>query len=194
MTERQRPRRRRLPASAHPLVGLALVGLLAACSSSEPDSTPTPTSTLPPVPTVAPDAGDPIGLDCDELVTPERMQEYSASVRLEGPAERADSDQLTEIVDHSGLLCRWNDDDSGNDIEIGVASLDEQSITALANHAVRESNAVPTYGSEGYFAFEDGSGTAQIFDGDHWIVLVSADFTEPGVVAPLADAVLDSLG
>lgn len=193
MTARTRPRRGHQLAVACSMLGVALAGLLVGCSSTDTSTESPPTPTLPPVPTVVPDVGEPIDLTCEDLVPTDAMHGYSASVRFEGQDEKPDSDELADIARHSGLLCQWHDAESGSDINIGVASLDKQSITALANRAVRESNAVPTYGSEGYFAYESGIGTAQIFDGKYWIVLVSADFTEPGIVAPIASAALDSL-
>jgi hypothetical protein len=71
--------------------------------------------------------------------------------------------------------------------------LPEPALTDLKNETSTESNSVPTYGVEGYFAVNGGFGQAQAFTGDYWIVIESRDFAEPGDVTPLMEAVVGAL-
>ena len=79
-------------------------------------------------------------------------------------------------------------------IEIAVAHLGPEDIDKLANNLVLTTPSVPTYGGVDYFVYKDGTGTANVFSGDYWIVAHSTDFFEPGDPAKLIESVKTALG
>jgi hypothetical protein len=101
------------------------------------------------------------------------------------PAATAKSEQ--------GIACRWQNQTSGDAIDISVAHLDAASIESLKNDAVAKSTMVPTYGDEAYFSVSGGIGTAIVFQGNYWLVASSVDFLEPGDPADLITAALSAL-
>jgi hypothetical protein len=102
------------------------------------------------------------------------------------------TDAATAISEH-GIACRWQNQTSGDTIDISVAHLDAASIEALKNDAVEKSTMVPTYGDEAYFSVSGGVGTAIVFQGTYWLVATSVEFAEPGDPADLITAALSAL-
>jgi hypothetical protein len=92
-----------------------------------------------------------------------------------------------------GIACRWQNQTSGDNIDISVAHLDATSIESLKNDAVDKSTMVPTYGDEAYFSVSGGVGTAIVFQDDFWLVASSVEFAEPGDPADLITAALGAL-
>ncbi|WP_437582311.1 hypothetical protein ACSAGD_08585 [Paramicrobacterium sp. CJ85] len=199
------------------LIALAAASLtLTACAPPVDDASPTSTTSAAPTdaatdgppadthseapsdptaapPTTNPDAGEDVGLACDEAITLQQMYDYNSNISLLGEYTPGGKTLQGKVASFKGLTCQWSNNTSGRTIDLGIAKLDSESLDALANEAVNSSNSVPTYGEEGYFIVESGVGTAQIFTDSYWVVLSSKDFTEPGAVEPLAKAVLGNL-
>lgn len=198
---------------ARPISVLAVAAtgvlLLAGCTAGDPQNTesPRPTSSASTEPTApeespAPEPTDDtvvsqeIGLDCGELITAEQMYTLDANFTLLENAEPADDTKAAQIAGMDGLVCQWQHGTSGLTIDVAVARLTDDELTALKNLAVTESTQVPTYGEppiEGYFSPQGDEGEAQIFTGSYWLTLRSVTFLEPGDVIPLADAAMGNL-
>lgn len=161
----------------------------AATGGSTPRTVPsvTPTPTDPPTP---------VGLTCEQVVTPEQLQASMPSYAADpGYAPKAGSLEK-RIADWQGVACAWHDKTSGDVIQVAVARPPASALEGLKNSAITASNPVPTYGVppqvEGYFA-PGSSGQVQIFRGSYWIVADSTVFQEPGDAAPLMEKVLESV-
>lgn len=185
------------------LVSLALAGCGGQTGSSGSGST-TPGSTASnggsasaaPTPTPTPtDPPTPVTLSCDQLVTADQLYAYNPNL---GPAQdyspKDDSLQKT-IADWKGVTCAWQNQTSGDIIQIAVAQPPASALEDLKNKAITVAEPVPTYGTppiEGYFKAGD-SGQAQVFRGPYWIVAESTAFFEPGDAAPLLENVLANI-
>lgn len=193
---------RRLALFAAP-IALASALLLAGCvptSSEDPGQggtsaapTPTATGTPGPTPTTEP-VITPITIGCDQLISPQAMYDFSQNVALLPSFTPEPGTAAAEAVDLGGLACRWTNQSSGENIDISVANLPADDLTARKNELVQTSNSVPTYEVEGYFEVTDGVGEAQAFDDPYWIAATSVLFAEPGDAQPLVAAAIAGLG
>jgi hypothetical protein len=176
------------------------IALLAGCTpdgdGTDPSATPntsgTPSGEPSPEPTDAP-VGVPISATCDDLVSPDTLYIYNPNF---GPIDGFTPDDGTPAASalaYQGVACRWQNQTSGDTIDLSVAQLDDDSLTALKNAAFEDSEMVPTYGEEAYFTVESGVGVAQVFQGPYWIVAESPIFFEPGDATELIQSVLDAL-
>ncbi|CAN5492965.1 hypothetical protein BH09ACT4_BH09ACT4_24720 [soil metagenome] len=187
-------------ASSFAVAALALA-VLAGCTPTEVDGTPTTaptdgtgqTSTPTPAPTDQP-VGTPIDATCDQLVSADTLFVYNPNFGpIDDFAPPVGSPAAT-AVSSGGVACRWQNQTSGDNIDISVAQLDENSLTALKNQAFDESEMVQTYGDEAYFTVADGVGVAQVFQGSFWIVAASPVFFEPGDATEVINSVIAALG
>jgi hypothetical protein len=194
-----------MPAAVrHAVTPIALaalaIALLAGCTpdgdGTDPSATPstsgTPSGEPSPEPTDAP-VGVPISATCDDLVSPDTLYIYNPNF---GPIDGFTPDDGTPAASalaYQGVACRWQNQTSGDTIDLSVAQLDDDSLTALKNAAFEDSEMVPTYGEEAYFTVESGVGVAQVFQGPYWIVAESPIFFEPGDATELIQSVLDAL-
>ncbi|MFU8945737.1 iron ABC transporter ATP-binding protein [Mycetocola zhadangensis] len=162
--------------------------------SSSATSEPTPTATVDP--TEAPVVSQPVGTTCDALITADDMYNFNPNFSLvEDGAPKADS-KAGQIAGMNGLTCQWVNNTSKETIDVAVAKLSDDELTALKNLAITESTPVPTYGAppiEGYFTVIGSEGEAQIFTGSYWIAVRSVAFFEPGDVEQLATAAMGHL-
>ena len=197
-----------MPSSAsRVLVSLALAGLLvtavSACATeteatpAQTSATPTPTATPTPEPTAtqAPvTVGKPVTIGCNTLVSPDAMYAFNPNYGLSESYTPAAGTEAATIVEAKGLACQWVNQTSGEVVQVAVADLPSDKITALKNNFVMNSNSVPTYGVEGYFQVEDVLGEAEAFSGTYWISASSDAFYEPGDAQPIVEAALAGIG
>jgi len=161
-------------------------GTASASPSSSPSASPTPSPTASTVST-------PITIGCNTLITPDDIYAFNPNFGLiERWTPKAGSAAAT-AKSEQGIACRWQNQTSGDTIDVSVAHLDAASIEALKNAAVEKSTMVPTYGDEAYFSVSGGVGTAIVFQGTYWLVATSVDFAEPGDPADLITAALGAL-
>jgi hypothetical protein len=191
-----------MPLSAAPPLAVAAIALvlLAGCVPTDPGGDPSATPTGPvetasptPEPTDQP-VGTPIDATCDELVTPDTLYIYNPNF---GPVDDYvpdPSSPAATALSYEGVACRWQNQTDGQNIDLSVAQLDEDSLTALKNTAFETSEMVPTYGEEAYFSVEQNVGVAQVFQGPYWIVVQSPVFFEPGDATELVQSVIAALG
>ena len=155
--------------------------------SGDPTGEPAPTLTAEPT-------GTPVTQSCDELVSADTIYIYNPNfVPVEFTPREGSA--AASAVGYQGVACRWQNGTSGDNIDLSIAQLDENSLTALKNSAFETSELVPTYGDEAYFSVGDnGVGTAEVFQGPYWIVVESPEFFEPGDASEIVQSVLDGLG
>jgi hypothetical protein len=157
-----------------------------ASPSDTPSASPTPSPTATTVST-------PITIGCNTLITPDDIYAFNPNFGLITSWKPTSGSAAATAKSEQGIACRWQNQTSGDNIDISAAHLDAASIESLKNDAVGKSTMVPTYGDEAYFSTSGGVGTAIVFQGDYWLVATSVDFLEPGDPADLITAALGSL-
>ncbi|WP_162924907.1 iron ABC transporter ATP-binding protein [Mycetocola zhujimingii] len=160
--------------------------------TSEPTSTPSETTPASDAPVVS----QPIDASCGDLVSADDIYNYNPNFTLVEDAAPNPDTKPGQIAGMNGLTCQWVHNTSKDTVDIAVAKLSDDELTALKNLAITESTPVPTYGAppiEGYFTVIDSQGEAQIFTGSYWIAARSTTFFEPGDVEELAEAVMQNL-
>jgi hypothetical protein len=193
-----------MPAVRHAVTPVAIaalaIALLSGCVPEEgpvdpvdPSASSTPTAEPSAEPTDAP-VGVPVGATCDELVSPDTLYIYNPNFGRINDFTPEDGTAAASALTYQGVACRWQNQTSGDTIDVSVAQLDDDTLTALKNAAFEDSEMVPTYGEEAYFLVEAGVGTAQVFEGPYWIVAESVVFFEPGDASELIQSVLAALG
>lgn len=190
--------RRLLPSLAVAAVTLAvLAGCVPQGGDVDPTGAPTggtgETSTPTPQPTDQP-SGTPISATCDQLVSADTLYVYNPNF---GPVDEftpKTGSPAASALSHDGIACRWQNETNGHTIDVSVADLDDDTLTALKNAAFEDSEMVPTYGEEAYFTVTDGVGSAQVFQGSFWIVAESPEFFEPGDATEIVQSVIAALG
>jgi len=155
-----------------------------ATDSPSASATPTPTPST---------VSIPITIGCNTLITPDDIYAFNPNFGLITSWTPKAGSAAATAKSEQGIACRWQNQTSGDTIDISVAHLDAASIEALKNAAVEKSTMVPTYGDEAYFSTSGGVGTAIVFQGDFWLVATSVDFLEPGDPADLITAALGAL-
>lgn len=153
--------------------------------SGDPSGEPAPTLTAQPV-------GETIDVTCDELVSPDTIYDFNPNF-VAVDFEPADGSVAASALEYSGIACRWQNQTSGDSIDLSVASLDDDTITALKNAAFEDSEMVPTYGEEAYFGVNGQVGSAQVFQGRYWIVAESPAFFEPGDATVIVESAIAAL-
>lgn len=179
-----------------PVAAIALL-LLAGCTPEEgasPEPEPT-VSTEAPTPEATDDAvvGTPVGATCDDLVSADALYAYNPNFAAIANFTPDDGTAAASAVAYQGVACRWENLSSGDQIDVSVAQLDDDTLTALKNAAFEDSEMVPTYGEEAYFTVDGGTGSAQVFLGPFWVVAESAIFYEPGDATEIVESVLAAL-
>lgn len=154
--------------------------------SDLPSASPTPSPTASIVST-------PITIGCDTLISPDNIYAFNPNFGLITNWTPKSASAAATAKSEQGIACRWQNQTSGDTIDVSVAHLDAASIESLKNAAVEKSTMVPTYGDEAYFSTNGGVGTAIVFQGTYWLVASSVDFAEPGDPADLITAALSSL-
>jgi len=163
-------------------------------ASGTPSASPSDTPSAPPTPSpTASVVSTPITIGCNTLITPDDMYAFNPNFGLIDNWTPKSGSAAATAKSEQGIACRWQNQTSGDTIDVSVAHLDAASIESLKNAAVEKSTMVPTYGDEAYFSTSGGAGTAIVFQGNYWLVATSVAFLEPGDPADLITAALGSL-
>ena len=158
--------------------------------SQSPSATPTPEATEETI------LSEPVGVTCDELLTPDDVYAFNPNVTFAEDGKPSADSKAGTIAGMNGLTCQWINNSSNETIDVAVAKLTDDQLTALKNLAVTESSQVPTYSSppvEGFFTVIKNQGEAQVFSGAYWVTLRSTAFFEPGDAEQLAEAAIGNL-
>jgi hypothetical protein len=191
-------RLRRVAVPAAVLLGLALLAGCVLSEEPEPEFTGPNPGTQPtgaPAPSItAHPVGTPIDATCDQLVSPDTVYQFNPNFVGIHDFTPSPGSIASSAVAYEGVACRWQNETNGQNIDVSAAQLDDETLTSLKNAAFADSQMVPTYGDEAYFAVEGGVGTAQVFQGSFWVVAESPVFFEPGDATEFVQSVLAGLG
>ncbi|RWZ46593.1 hypothetical protein ELQ90_14215 [Labedella phragmitis] len=189
----------RITAAAAMLAGGAL--LLSACtpepgptpsggaspspSSSGPGAeSPDPTATLP----EQPDLGE-AAPECTDVLSADDVYAYNPNYSAVAAPTPAAGSALAEAADLGGRLCRWSNDTNSAPVDIAVTIPGSENLDRVEEDASSSTPAPGLGGDAAFFDVVDGAGVAQVFAGDHWIVVSSPFFgeaTDAGeIVAPI---------
>lgn len=199
-------RRRRL---LGPIVALALVSLLTACTSNpvqagaDPDM---PSSESPgasgagadPSGTAEPSqpAGIPVSLTCDQILPLADVTKFDPALAPVAGYSPAAGSAAATVLSLQGVACAWATAVGAERVEVAVAQMSPADIEARKNAMVAESKQVPTFNTaadEGYFRLDGATGRADAFVGDYWVVAASPLFYEPGDAQTLVEAAAAAL-
>lgn len=196
-----------MPAASAPLIRRATMSLavaatlltLAACVEAPeqpqpPDSsaTPTDTATTTPAPTTT-DTPEALDIACADLVDLDTMYAFDPNYALLGAFDPDPGSLAADDVAAGGVACQWVRESGGSTIDISVAAYSDAQLDDLKNAAFGESQMVPTYGEEAYFAVSGGVGTAIVFQGRYRLVVASEAFFEPGEPTGIIESALAAL-
>jgi hypothetical protein len=191
------------------LAGAAAIGLTA-CTADDPATEPTSTSSPSSTPSTEPspsdspsvsatpsatptptaDAGEPVELSCEQLISAQQMYDYNNNFSLSDEFAPAPGSRAASAVEYQGLACEWVNDSSGDTIDIAVAKLSPATIEALTADAASAGKATTAFGVDGYFAVSGDEGRVDAFSDGYWIIADSEFFAEPADAKPL---VLDAI-
>lgn len=197
--EGMRPSRPSLILTSAAVLGVLLLAGCVPAPTEEPTASPTASSTPTATPSATPSPVPteeiiPFAVTCDQLLTADQVYAIDPNLALLGPVDADAGTPAAQVAAAGGTVCRWSHETSGATIDIAVAQLGAMASTALKNTLVVESNSVPTYEVEGYFAMNGANGEANAFPDPYWVSVVSPMFTEPGDALPYVSAVIGNLG
>lgn len=209
-----RPRRLRMRSTLSVLCGAALLAALTACSpgvplvtgapstppvvapsaeptteptvAPEPEPTTTPTTTPTPEPT-------PITLGCTDLVPLGVMYDFNPNFGTDPDYQPAAGSAAAQMAAAGGVACGWINQSSSEEIEIAVASMDDDALGAAYENAMANSTPVPLYGTEGFFSTDGDVGEAQAFTPEYWLIARSTAFVEASDAQNLVNVALSAL-
>lgn len=191
-----------------PLVATAL--LLSACgSAAAPDATakptrtatssasPTPSATAAAPeasPTPRPETGVPVGLTCDQLVTPQQIYDFNPNYGLVSGFLPEPGSLAGQAVAANGLACQWMNQTSGATIVVSAAHLDATSTQDRKDFLAETSTPVSSFGPDGYFDQGDLTSAAQAFPGEFWVTATSIAFFGADDAASIMGAATANVG
>ena len=140
----------------------------------------TPTATASPGPDASPtprvETGTPIGLSCNDVVTPQQIYDYNPNYGLVNGFVPQSGSLAGQAVAAHGLACRWLNQSSGATIDVSVAHLDAKSTAIRKDYLASTSTSVSNFGPDGYFDQGDVGSAAQAFPGEFWVTGTSIAF------------------
>ncbi len=167
-----------------------LILTLAACSSAvtppaapetsapfvtaQPESSSTPT---------ADSATFPLTQTCGQLVSLKTLYDFNPNVGPISAFTPQKGSNAETAVTKKGVACLFQNQSSGQTIELSVAQLSPAALESL-NLTLQNSSQIsaifdPETGVSGFFQVENGVGTAQVVTDKYWVTAQSADFYEP---------------
>ena len=187
---------------AAPLLAITL--LLAACvPTASPDATSQPTSNASPRPTStttpspeapAAETGTPVGIGCNDLITPQEIYDYNPNFGLIADFVPEKGTLAAQAVAASGLACRWMNQTSGDTIDVSVAHLDSASNQTRKDTLAASSTSVSSFGPDGYFDQGDLGSAAQAFPGEFWVTATSIAFFATEDATPIMTDAIAAVG
>jgi hypothetical protein len=150
-----------------------------ASHTAAPTSKPTPTPST--TPTSAPTR---FTESCTTLLSAAQLYAYNPNfVTDSGYAPKAGT-IAAAIRAALGQNCGWVNETSKVELEVGVATPGSRGLAA-ARSAASGGSAISSNGEPGFFAVQNGIGSAQFFIGTLWLDVSSADFTVPQDAQPV---------
>ena len=130
----------------------------------------------------------PVGIGCNELITPQQMYDYNPNFGLAADVTPDAGTLAAQAVAASGLACRWVNQTSGDTIDVSVAHLDSASTSRRAAELAASSTPVTVFGPDGYFDQGDLGSAAQAFPGEFWVSATSIAFFAVEDAEPIMNA------
>jgi hypothetical protein len=151
--------------------------------SAEPSESATPSSSP------SPDA-TPVDIACDALTTRQTMYDFNPNFSLLASWTPDAGTPAAEALAASGVACRWQNDSSGDTIDVSVAAPDAATLAAKES----SSGTAADYGADaGFFTVSGGVGQATAISGPYWIVVRSVYFAQAGDADVLVRAAVSAL-
>ncbi len=104
-----------------------------ATATPKPSATGTPTATATatavpdPAPTDEVETGQPVGVSCDDVVSPQQMYDFNPNYGLLNGFVPDGGSLAGQAVAANGIACRWLNQSNGATIDVSVALLDSTS-------------------------------------------------------------------
>lgn len=184
-------------------VAAASLALLAGCSllpgstpaTSPGDGQPTASTDDTSTPSSEPSAaglnGSPISAKCADLISAEQIYAYNPNiVALEDFTPDAGTPASTALA-LDGIACRYQNQTSGDNIDLSVAHLDSNSFAQV--QASTTGDLVDGFGDSAFFSAADSAGTLTVFQDTYWVTLSSPAFLGADDATELVTSVLDAL-
>ncbi|MDJ0334663.1 hypothetical protein QMG83_05450 [Salinibacterium sp. G-O1] len=165
-------------------------------ASATTSATATATATAVPEPTPGAhvETGEPVGVSCNDLISPQQMYDFNPNFGLIDGFVPLGGSLAGQAVAANGLACRWMNQSSGDTIDVSVAKLDAESIANRKAFLAASSTPVSSFGPDGYFDKGDLGSSAQAFPGKFWLTATSIAFFGDRDAVPIIGAAADALG
>lgn len=159
-------------------------------ASATPGSgSPTPTETLP----EQPDLGE-AAPECAEVLSADDVYAFNPNYSAVAAPTPAAGSPFAEAADLGGRVCRWSNDTNASPVDAAVTIPGSTDLERVKEDAASSSTpATGLGGDEAYFDVVDGAGVAQVFAGDHWVVVSSPFFGDASDARELVAPILANL-
>jgi hypothetical protein len=161
-------------------------GPSASPSSSAPGAeSPDPTATVP----AQPDLGE-AAPECADILSADDVYAYNPNYSAVSAPTPSAGSSLANAAELGGRLCRWSNDTNAAPIDVAVTIPGSEDFDRVEADASSSGTPAPDLGGDSaFFDVVDGAGVAQVFAGDHWIVVSSPFFGEASdageIIAPI---------
>jgi hypothetical protein len=165
-------------------------GPSASLSPSAPGAeSPDPTATVP----EQPDLGE-AAPECTEVLSADDVYAYNPNYSAVAAPTPAAGSTLAEAADLGGRLCRWSNDTNSAPVDVAVTIPGSEDFDRVEEEASSSGTPAPDLGGDAaFFDVVDGAGVAQVFAGDHWIVVSSPFFGEASDAGEIVGPILANL-
>jgi hypothetical protein len=133
-----------------------------------------------------------VTLGCGDVVSAQAIYDFNPNVSLLTDFSPDQESAAAEAVAQRGIACRLINQTSGAPVDIGIVHYTAAAYAAKASSLA--ASATPASPFDGYFDVVDGRGFAQAVSEPYWITVTSVEYTDAGDLAPLVNAVRDSVG
>jgi hypothetical protein len=148
--------------------------------SSTNTAKPTPTPTSTPTKFVE---------NCSTLLTSAQVYAFNPNFVTDSAYAPKTGTVAASIQAALGQTCGWVNETSGVELEVAVAAPGATALAA-AKSAASSGTPISTNGQQGYFAVQNGVGSAQFFIGTLWLDVSSQFFTVADDAAPVYSVVV----
>ena len=164
-------------------------------TSSPNISAETDSSSSTPVPVL--DDTNPLYKACNELISVEALYDFNPNFSYDASATPKNGSLGEIALTKSGTYCDYINLSSGENIELSVSQISNQSLKDWVqklheNSRVTEIFDLPAEGL-GFFSRKNNEGVAQVMIGNTWIVISSTSFYIPEDTISLMSVVVNSL-
>lgn len=168
-----------------------------ASASGGPSSSASPSGTSVPTPSESvpeqPDLGE-AAPECADVLSADDVYAYNPNYSAVAAPTPSAGSPLAEAAELGGRVCRWSNDTNAFPIDAAVTIPGSSDLDRVKEEAAAASTPATGLGGDAaYFDVIDGAGVAQVFAGDHWIVVSSPFFGDASDAAELVAPILANL-